>query len=108
MAIAHTDGEDVQERVADCEFIALLKTYMQEAGVENRHQLYRVLKGYGPPSSRKSVSWPTVKAYFNGTKTPQPWFVLACIDVLRLNKRKACELALACLRSYYTPGRFED
>lgn len=84
------------------EFIALLRVYMQEAGIETPKQLYRALDGYGPKSSEgRSVSLKTVYAYFEDTKTPQPWFVLACIEVLKLSKKKACELALACLRSYH-------
>lgn len=104
------DGADGEARDPgkDCEFIVLLKTYMRQAGLEKPHELYRALKGYGPPASKKSVSWPLIKAYFKGTKKPQPWFILACVEVLGLNKRQACDLALACLRSYHTPGRFED
>lgn len=85
------------------EFIALLRVYMEEAGIENPNQLYKLLKGYGPRTKNgtpRSASRATIHAYFDGTKTPQPWFVAACIEVLNLNKKKACELALACLRSY--------
>lgn len=80
------------------EFIRLLREYMAEKGIESPNQLYREFKGRGPGG--RSPSRAIIHSYFEGTNAPQRWFVRGAFEILDLNQRKRCLLALSYVEDY--------
>lgn len=58
------------------EFVKTVKHIMVERDIPNPNVLYGLMKGKDPEPSRA-----TVHGYFNGSITPQPWFLRALAEV---------------------------
>lgn len=64
------------EEPRSSEFIKTVKHIMVERDIANPNELYRLMRDKDPEPSRA-----TIHGYFNGTITPQPWFLRALAEV---------------------------